>query len=118
VLQRYAKSMRQASAAEIAQLRERGFLKDTKAAKSLKKWLHHDPSGVPAEHRATLDQALASSALLKTTVSMRQELSHLWQRSTLNTEQLVHQLQDWCERAEKSGVGSLAEFSRRLRCYA
>jgi stearoyl-CoA desaturase (delta-9 desaturase) len=49
---------------------------------------------------------------------MRQELARLWERSTLNTEQLVSQLKDWCERAEKSGVEPLVAFSRRLRCYA
>jgi stearoyl-CoA desaturase (delta-9 desaturase) len=49
---------------------------------------------------------------------MRQELARLWERSTLNTEQLVHQLKDWCERAEKSGVAPLVAFSRRLRRYA
>ena len=56
--------------------------------------------------------------MLKTTASMRQELSRLWERSTLNTEQLVHQLKDWCERAEKSNVPQLVDFSRRLRSYA
>ena len=118
VLQRYAKSMRAASAQEIATLRERGFLKDSKAVRVLKKWLHNDASSIPAEHRATLDRALESSVVLKTTWSMRQELTRLWERSTLNTEQLVHQLKDWCERAEKSGVAPLVDFSRRLRCYA
>jgi stearoyl-CoA desaturase (delta-9 desaturase) len=49
---------------------------------------------------------------------MREELSRLWERSTLTSEQLVHQLKDWCERAEKSEVPQLVEFSRRLRCYA
>ena len=116
VLQRYAKSMKVASAQEIATLRSRGF--DSKAARALKKWLHNDASSVPAKHRATLDRALESSAILKTTWSMRQELTRLWQRSTLNTEQLVHQLKDWCERAETSGVAPLVDFSRRLRCYA
>ena len=36
----------------------------------------------------------------------------------LSTEQLVSQLKDWCERAEKSGVTPLVEFSHRLRSYA
>jgi stearoyl-CoA desaturase (delta-9 desaturase) len=27
-------------------------------------------------------------------------------------------LQDWCHRAETSGVAPLADFSRRLRSYA
>jgi len=33
-------------------------------------------------------------------------------------EQLVRQLQDWCQRAEASGIAPLADFSRRLRSYA
>jgi stearoyl-CoA desaturase (delta-9 desaturase) len=28
------------------------------------------------------------------------------------------QLQDWCKRAEESGIRSLQEFSTRLRSYA
>src|SRR5258706_468593 len=78
VLQRYAKSMKAASAQEIVTLRSRGF--DSKAARTLKKWLHNDASSVPAEHRATLDRALESSAMLKTTWSMRQELTRLWEK--------------------------------------
>jgi stearoyl-CoA desaturase (delta-9 desaturase) len=49
---------------------------------------------------------------------MKQELARLWERSTLSTEQLVAQLRDWCERAEKSNVEPLVQFARRLRCYA
>ena len=49
---------------------------------------------------------------------MRLELARLWERSTLSTEQLVTQLKDWCERAERSNVPQLATFSRRLRSYA
>jgi stearoyl-CoA desaturase (delta-9 desaturase) len=56
--------------------------------------------------------------MLHTTWSMREELSRLWERSTLTSEQLVSQLKDWCERAERSNVPQLADFSRRLRCYA
>ena len=33
-------------------------------------------------------------------------------------EQLVHQLEDWCHRAEKSGIAQLEAFSRTLRRYA
>jgi stearoyl-CoA desaturase (delta-9 desaturase) len=49
---------------------------------------------------------------------MRQDLSRIWERSTLSTEQLVGQLKEWCERAEKSDVPPLVDFSRRLRRYA
>ena len=33
-------------------------------------------------------------------------------------EQLVKQLDDWCKRAESSGIEALQQFSQRLRCYA
>jgi len=49
--------------------------------------------------------------------TMRQELIALWERSSASTEQLAHQLEDWCARAEASGIIGLQEFSRRLRCY-
>jgi stearoyl-CoA desaturase (Delta-9 desaturase) len=118
VMARYAKSMQSACALEIAQLRERGHFADKNAANAMKKWFHRDASDVPAEHRDELNRAFEQSHLLKTTWSMRHELSKLWERSTLSTEQLVTQLKDWCERAEQSQVPQLADFSRRLRCYA
>ena len=72
----------------------------------------------PEVVQAKFDQVFDSSPMLKTTWKMRQELTRLWERSTLSTEQLVHQLKDWCERAEKSDVPHLVAFSRRLRYYA
>jgi len=56
--------------------------------------------------------------VLDTVHSMGRELKTLWERSTVSKEQLVSRLQDWCRRAETSGVGPLVEFSRRLRSYA
>ena len=49
---------------------------------------------------------------------MRSELAAVWERSSASREQLVSQLQDWCRRAEESGIAPLREFSIRLRCYA
>jgi stearoyl-CoA desaturase (delta-9 desaturase) len=118
VLAKYAASMKSACALEIATLRERGHFADKKSVKAVKKWFKHDVVDVPAEHRDELNRAFEKSHVLKTTWSMRQELSRLWERSTLTTEQLVHQLKDWCERAEKSNVPQLVDFSRRLRSYA
>jgi hypothetical protein len=33
-------------------------------------------------------------------------------------EQLLSQLQEWCKRAEESGIHALQEFAVRLRRYA
>jgi stearoyl-CoA desaturase (Delta-9 desaturase) len=84
----------------------------------MRKWLHRNDAVVPAHHREAIDRVMAASPSLKTTIRMREELARLWERSTLSTEQLVTQLKDWCERAEKSGVVPLVEFSHRLRSYA
>jgi stearoyl-CoA desaturase (Delta-9 desaturase) len=118
VLTNYAKSMKRTTKIEIEALRSRGHDSSVNAVKAIRKWLHRDESTLTSERRVQLEIAFEKSPALKTTWSMRQELSRLWERSTLNTEQLVHQLRDWCERAEKSGVAPLADFSRRLRSYA
>jgi len=114
VLAHYAKTMKQSCALELASMRAKGH--DSGALKTLRQWLHSDARALPKCEK--VGAVLASSPLLETTASMRQELSRLWERSTLTTEQLVSQLKDWCERAEKSGVPPLVTFSRRLRCYA
>ena len=116
VMMNYAKSVKRASELEIAALREKGL--DSTALKSVRRWLHLDDAVVPAKHRATINLLVEASPRLKTTLAMREELARIWERSTLTTEQLVHQLKDWCERAEKSDVEPLVAFSRRLRCYA
>ena len=54
----------------------------------------------------------------ETAFSMRRELAAQRGRSMSSRERLVKQLEDWCERAEASGIAPLAEFSRRLRSYA
>jgi len=114
VLANYAKSMKRTCAVELAAMRAKGH--DSGALTTLRKWLHSDARDLPKCDK--VGAVLASSPMLSTTASMRQDLSRLWERSTLTTEQLVSQLKDWCERAEKSGVPQLATFSRRLRCYA
>jgi stearoyl-CoA desaturase (Delta-9 desaturase) len=116
VMTNYAKSIKRAASMEIAALREKGH--DFQGLKSIRKWLHRNDAVVPACHREAIVRAVEASPSLATTIRMREELARLWERSTLTTEQLVHQLTDWCERAEKTGVEPLVQFSRRLRCYA
>ncbi|MGL6071379.1 DesA family fatty acid desaturase [Craterilacuibacter sp.] len=81
----------------------------------MKIWLKQDAKDTPEAERAQLAQVLAHSDVLTTVYSMRQELTRLWERSTLTREQLVKELQDWCIRAEQSGIAALEEFSRKLR---
>ena len=68
--------------------------------------------------RMKLADVLSKSRALHTVYSMRRELMALLERSTASKVELVRRLQDWCQRAEASGVRPLVEFSRRLRSYA
>jgi stearoyl-CoA desaturase (delta-9 desaturase) len=115
VLAKYAKSLRQTCADEIRSLKARAVRVDVGA---IKRMLHSDSSVMPAHVRANVHDALGKSKVLATVYAMRQELAELWQRSSLSKEQLVRQLEDWCVRAEASGIEALQQFSRRLRCYA
>ncbi len=115
VMAKYAKSLRHTVGTEIDGLRARAPHLDKR---SLKQWLQADASALDDPSKAGLDAALQDSKVLQTVYSMRQELVALWERSNASREQLVKELQDWCSRAEQSGIQALEEFSLRLRRYA
>jgi len=48
-------------------------------------------------------------------VVMREELRQMWLNRSQTREQLTHELQSWCQRAEASGIAALQEFSLQLR---
>ena len=117
VLATYAKSLKRTYAEELGKLR-RFAPHDAHVLQSLQRWLHRDERSLCETERADLNKGLAKSRALHTVYSMRAELVSLWERSSTSREQLVRQLQDWCHRAEASGIRHLEDFSRRLRCYA
>jgi stearoyl-CoA desaturase (delta-9 desaturase) len=114
----YARSLKTACAAEIASLRERHAHVDLPSLRRIKRWLASDENVLPEVERARLAQTLDSSKVLKQIYHMRQELASLWGRSTESSEQLLARLQDWCHRAEASGIPPLAQFSLQLKRYA
>ena len=115
VVAAYAQSLRQTCADEIHGLKARAAGVDRA---TLKRWLHLDAATLPAGERERRDALKSESKVLATVYTMRDELAAVWERSTTSKEQLVRQLEDWCLRAEASGIAGLQEFSRRLRCYA
>jgi stearoyl-CoA desaturase (delta-9 desaturase) len=117
VLAKYAKSIKNTYAEELRVLR-RFAPQDAQLLRGLKRWLNRDEKHLQREERTRLAQALAKSEKLSTVYTMRQELAALWERSNASREQLLKQLQDWCLRAEASGIRQLEEFSLRLRRYA
>jgi stearoyl-CoA desaturase (delta-9 desaturase) len=117
VLAKYAKSLKATYAEELVKLKARAP-QDAELLKRVKRWLVRDDRKLGAPERAELEQSLSKSKPLATVYTMRQELVALWNRSSATREQLVAHLQDWCRRAEESGIGPLREFSMRLRSYA
>jgi stearoyl-CoA desaturase (Delta-9 desaturase) len=116
VLSRYAKSVRRTYADELARLKH-WSPRDAEVLRSLKRALLRGQALAGAEG-ARLAEALKNSRALATAIAMRQDLAALWDRSHASKEQLLRQLQDWCHRAEASGVAPLVDFSLRLRSYA
>jgi stearoyl-CoA desaturase (delta-9 desaturase) len=116
VLSRYAKSVRRTYADELARLKQ-WSPRDAEVLRSLKRALLRGQALAGAEG-ARLAEALKNSRALATAIAMRHELAALWDRSHASKEQLLRQLQDWCHRAEASGVAPLVDFSLRLRSYA
>ncbi|MBC3918342.1 fatty acid desaturase [Undibacterium sp. CY18W] len=117
VMAKYAKSLRRTWHDEVASLREKAMF-EAHLLKSTKKLLQREPTKLEAPQQQQLSEVLAHSRALKTMHDMRVELGLIWERSTVSREQLVQQLQDWCVRAEASGIHTLRDFSLRLRTYA
>src|SRR5260221_10432826 len=116
VFSRYAKSVKRTYTEELARLKH-WAPRDAEVLRSLRRVLLRGQQVAGAEG-AKLTQALKNSRALETVVAMRKELAALWERSSASKEQLLRQLQDWCHRAEASGVASLVDFSHRLRSYS
>jgi stearoyl-CoA desaturase (Delta-9 desaturase) len=117
VMAKYAKSVKHAWHDEVEHLKEKAKL-ESRFLKTTRKLLQREPAKLEKPHHEQLSQLFQHSKALETMHNMRVELSVMWERSTLSRDQLLHKLQDWCARAEASGIKSLQEFSLRLRTYA
>lgn len=60
----------------------------------------------------------AAAQELEVLTQMREELTRIWESSSDTSEQLLEQLQQWCHKAQQSGIDSLQQFANRLYRYA
>jgi stearoyl-CoA desaturase (delta-9 desaturase) len=116
VMAKYGKSFKGAYREELARLKV--AQSEWKRVRTARRLLNKDVAKLSPAKRVKVEGALADSPNLAKIHGMRSELSAIWERSSASSEQLLAQLQDWCKRAEESGVRSLADFSLRLRRYA
>jgi stearoyl-CoA desaturase (Delta-9 desaturase) len=112
VMARYSKTLRQTFDTEVAHMKE---LAAQFGDQHL--WLYKDEAKLTEAELASLEKLMATNKSVKLMVEMRRDLASLWQRSHVTKEQLITQLQQWCHKAETSGMSGLQEFSLRLRRY-
>jgi stearoyl-CoA desaturase (delta-9 desaturase) len=112
VMARYSKTLRQTFDTEVAHMKELAAQFGDQRL-----WLYKDEAKLTEAELASLEKLMATNKSVKLMVEMRRDLASLWQRSHVTKEQLITQLQQWCHKAETSGMAGLQEFSLRLRRY-
>jgi stearoyl-CoA desaturase (delta-9 desaturase) len=121
VMAKYAQSLKKACREEIDRLKTRSSERGTEVqlaqVQGVKRWVHRDLETLSEVDRKRLSEALAHSHVLAKLHEMRVDLTSIWDRSSASREQLLAQLQDWCKRAEESGIRTLQEFSLHLKSY-
>jgi stearoyl-CoA desaturase (delta-9 desaturase) len=116
VMANYARQLRATVREEITQLKASHPTPTADAVlQAARRWMHRDTEKVPSKALEHLAQARAALPTVDKMVSMREELRQIWLNTHHNRAQLAKDLQQWCHRAEESGIAALAEFSRRLR---
>lgn len=120
IMARYADMLKKAGSQELTRLQAKASGVNLALFRKARRALHksEDDASLKPEHRAQLDAVLSSNQKLSTMVQMRRELSRLWESSSASSEQLLADLQAWCQRAQQSGIAQLDEFAQRLRRYA
>ena len=119
---RYADVIKSAAREELTKLKasrqegnaECGYTK----LHQVRRAIHRNEDILQPEQLAAVDKAIAQNKSLSTLVQMRRELGRIWESSSASSEQLLHDLQAWCQRAQQSGIAGLEQFAQHLRRYA
>ena len=76
----------------------------------MRRAIHRNEDILQPEQLQAVDQAIAQNKSLSTLVQMRRELGRIWESSSASSEQLLHDLQAWCQRAQQSGIAGLEQL--------
>lgn len=122
VLARYTELLKKAASDELAKMRPmrqagNADCRFTSLSRA-KDWLTRSDDALEPAQRDQLESLLAENKQLSTLVQMRRDLVGLWESSSASSEQLLADLQAWCQQAQQSGIESLEQFANRLRRYA
>lgn len=117
VMADYGRALKRACTEEAARLKAIRS-PQSQLLQSAREWLHLDTAKWTGAQRAELPAICAASDRVGKLMEMRSELTSLWDRSNHSGDHLLRGLQQWCERAEASGVRALQELSLRMKRFA
>ncbi len=89
-----------------------------KILKRAKRLLVSDHSRLSLKNQERLHQFLETNTKLREVYMMKMSLQGIATRSSSSYNNLKHALEQWCQRAESSGIEALQRFSIRLRSCA
>ncbi|MFV9473360.1 fatty acid desaturase [Advenella sp. RU8] len=121
IMTRYADLLKQAAQAEIDRLKsvkDSFSIQQAALLKTVADRITQAEQSLKPTEKEELEQALSQNKVLATLVNMRDELTRVWASSTASSEQLLQDLQAWCQQAQQSGIQGLEQFALRLRRYA
>jgi len=85
--------------------------------KSLRNSLYMEQSLVDDAHKAELDKNIGQYSSLNAVYQLRLQLQNIWAKSTATQAELLESLQEWCRKAEATGINSLREFVAQIKGY-
>ena len=83
--------------------------------KQTKRLLTTERTKISEFNRQRLNQFLETNNRLATVYTMKESLHNIAMRSSSSYEHIRQSLDEWCQRAEESGIEALMQFSIRLR---
>lgn len=81
-----------------------------------RKWLTREDITLNIKQRSSLDTVLSENSKLEVVLEFKQRLKALMQPSVHDADRLAR-LQEWCAKAEATGIDALHDFAMRLRGY-
>ena len=115
VLKLYARKVTKPVLREELRRADRSF---RSLLRGVRKFLLREDVVADGQASAKLREALERSRQLQVVYQYKQQLKALWERGAATTGAPLQRLQDWCNRAEQTGIDVLQDFAALLRGYA
>lgn len=85
--------------------------------KNLRFFLMRNSILVKDDDKKRLLDVLSKEEALDTVYRFREELQEIWDKTHATQDALLQAMQDWCHRAEQTGIDALEHFAQHIRGY-